>query len=315
MQLYEFDFSEASAGLRRYLDPNHPDYAPDDRHAARFWLTLPQFPEFAATFFAQDAHWQDVITEFHAGAHTAEETAQDIASDGADFPQDMNSALSLATCIHTDSVRPFLPTAVPDKPVRKVGITAFTKDELVSSLPLLDEHPYLVVATMALQSCLQRYLNKMNEVMTRTLLEAEQNSSKHGQARIYLKSGLSALSENAASATVLTELLPILCISLQDKQSPFSGKDLHKAFHECFPRSAFRSVSPAGAYNECPFRTALLNIYGIGFNENDDGSLTALPDQAPGTFILWARDKIERDYADLMQAPDSGPPLSITIYA
>lgn len=288
MDLITPDFFGELEWLAPFLDANHPDFeeGAQEKGIREAVLSLPQFPEFAAAFFAQPDLWEE--TQKYSKARENRLPNMEMSNvklykcfASSNFPE-RNRALPEALKIN----KPYNlhPEHMPNYPVRKAETYPLGYDETELSMDFIEQNPDYILAMTAIKMCLVDYLYGL-KIQTKEIYQSNKNLD-------YFNNVLYALHGNAADFSFLHDFAPLIANHLRQlpEEERYTERSLRHAFHSVFQRSAFKSVNE-GLYRECPFSRALVKIMQIDFANAPDGTLIPVEGQYPGALLVFAQGK------------------------
>lgn len=304
-------FDKAVAAFAPFLDPAHPSYDPDDRHSARIWLLMPQFPEYVEAFMA-DLNLFAELEKFALHKVNKERAHTDISKmqiyrqfssvNGEKYGRtdDLNLRYDQSKIV-------FPIEKLPEKPIRRERIYPLNIDETELSIDFIDRHMDYEYAFLAIKMCLLDYFVLLKKALKETYGWDINNYSyynrKNTTSKCFLARGYKAMCENAKGVSLLQDLMPILANRLRQQDEPFAPRAMQLSFADAFRRQAFQSMGRReDGYRKCPFTESLAKLMSISVTQQEDGGFHVQEDAYPGALIVSMRDHIRAHYMQALPA-------------
>lgn len=312
---HSYDFSDVVEQIKPLMlldrfkdDTQQPPFA-----LAKALLGMPEFPEFAASFFQDRAIWNDIKAmrvimsddnrlpdhqnptklEIHGFFLDAE------PSESRFFKQPNRAGETLEKIFQT--------VRIPHKPVRNESAYPLTAEETGLSTDFLRQHDDLMLAIIGVKYCILTYYNTLDEAIQSGIIKNNELADQLDKERVNdYHSYIRQLKDNTEGTSSTEELAPILANVLRNAENSRDQHSLQKAFRHLFERSAFANYNSnrTNVYNQCPFSNALIRAMQLDLQRITDDLVTPMGQSYAGALINFARSEIAAYHDQL--APDMG---------
>lgn len=299
----DFDFSETLKIIAPFIDPKHPDYHSKNRGGAKALLSMSQFPEFAAHYFAAPEFWPELHAyQYHKkniARATPDMSTMELYNQFAseNFPnRNKTTKLFLIT---GDKKRAY-PNKLPPEntAIRKQQIYPLSLNETELTEDFIEKNPDYELAMIGIKMCLVDYFELIKaSVLTKMNFDLNKEGKDRSVSQKMISGGYRTLFLNVVDFSFLQDLMPVLANTMRQNKAPFSRNALHDGFRSAFARHAFQSMNHnSGGYKKCPFAATLTNLMRIELKPQQDGTFISEKTNTPGALIISVRDIIREKY-------------------
>lgn len=301
--------------LSRYLDPTHPSYDSEDRHADNIFFDLPDLLPYVEEFFS--SNFLDSVMVKHLESSEMPRTLPDI------HLSDPYKTFSSAACPHsrtTDNIKRSRNPLhnrhhIPSKPVRMTEVYPLTMDQTEIGLLFIQRNDDYLFAINAIKQSIKAYIEGVRVLLedelsfvvsNKTYDYAYKESLSASHSAIY--HGYHSLEGNAKSFVFTHDLAVEIAAELATQEKPFTTESITEGIRSLFRIQAFQSANEtlgnsARDYKVCPYKNAIIDMLRIGLEKQNDGSIKATRTNQHGKLIFDVRNIVRERYFQAWSPP------------